>query len=99
MSGPAAGIRFVDSHTAGEPTRVIIDGGPELGSGPLSERRLRFRDSADHFRRCVVNEPRGWDAVVGAILCEPVDPSCTAGVIFFNSLQLNATSSGNILYL
>ena len=85
MNGQLTGIRFIDSHTAGEPTRVIVDGGPELESGSLSERRRRFRETADHFRQCVINEPRGWEALVGALLCEPTDSSCAAGVIFFNN--------------
>jgi 4-hydroxyproline epimerase len=78
-------MQFIDSHTEGEPTRVIIEGGPDLGSGTLIERVERFRDTADAFRRCVIHEPRGWDAIVGALLCEPTDSSCAAGVIFFNN--------------
>ena len=79
-------IRVIDSHTGGEPTRVVLEGGPDLGSGPLAERVARFRNEHDHFRSAVVNEPRGSDAVVGALLCEPVDRSCAAGVIFFNNV-------------
>ena len=79
-------IKVIDSHTAGEPTRVVIDGGPDLGSGPLSERLARFRSKFDNFRSAVVNEPRGNDAIVGALLCEPHDPSCETGVIFFNNV-------------
>jgi 4-hydroxyproline epimerase len=79
-------IKVIDSHTAGEPTRVVIDGGPDLGSGPLPERLARFRSQFDNFRKAVVNEPRGNDAIVGALLCEPHDPSCEAGVIFFNNV-------------
>ena len=79
-------IQIVDSHTGGEPTRVVVSGGPDLGKGPLSERLNRFRQEHDHFRSAVVNEPRGSDAMVGALLCEPVDPSCAAGVIFFNNV-------------
>jgi len=78
-------IHIVDSHTGGEPTRVVIEGGPPLGAGPLSERLALFRDEFDHFRSAIVNEPRGSDAVVGALLCEAVDPSCSVGVIFFNN--------------
>ena len=85
MSGQLTGIRFIDSHTGGEPTRVIIDGGPGLKADSLSERRNRLRETADNFRQCVINEPRGWEALVGALLCEPADSSCTAGVIFFNN--------------
>jgi 4-hydroxyproline epimerase len=77
--------RVIDSHTAGEPTRVIVSGGPELGFGPLRERVRRFRETADSFRRAVILEPRGSEALVGALLCEPEDSSCTAGVIFFNN--------------
>ncbi|HVX59588.1 MAG TPA: proline racemase family protein [Pirellulales bacterium] len=86
MTETAHPIRFIDSHTAGEPTRVVIDGAPDLGAGSLSERLARLRESADHFRQTVINEPRGWDAVVGALVCEPLDPTCAAGVIFFNNV-------------
>ena len=79
-------MRVIDSHTEGEPTRVIVDGGPPLGGGPLAERRARFAREFDHFRRFAVNEPRGHEAIVGALLCEPHDSSCAAGVIFFNNV-------------
>ena len=79
-------IKVIDSHTAGEPTRVVIAGGPDLGAGPMPERLARFRSEFDRFRSAVVNEPRGNDAIVGALLCEPHDPSCKAGVIFFNNV-------------
>jgi len=79
-------VRVIDSHTEGEPTRVIVEGGPALGDGPLAERRTRFAQEFDHFRRFAVNEPRGHDAIVGALLCEPHDKSCAAGVIYFNNV-------------
>jgi 4-hydroxyproline epimerase len=79
-------ITVVDSHTEGEPTRTIVTGGPDLGSGPLAERLRRFRDQFDSFRSAIVNEPRGSDVLVGALLCEPTDPTCAAGVIFFNNV-------------
>ena len=79
-------IRVVDSHTGGEPTRLVVSGGPDLGNGPLSERLECFRNGYDDFRSAVVNEPRGSDVVVGGLLCEPTDPSCAAGVIFFNNV-------------
>ena len=81
-------MRVIDSHTEGEPTRVIVEGGPPLGSGPLAERRKRFADEFDHYRSFAVNEPRGYDALVGALLCEPVDKGCAAGVIFFNNVGM-----------
>jgi len=79
-------VRVIDSHTGGEPTRLVISGGPDLGSGSLAERLGRFRGHHDNFRSAVVNEPRGSDVMVGALLCEPVDTSCAAGVIFFNNV-------------
>ena len=79
-------IRVIDSHTAGEPTRVVIEGGPDLDNGSMAERRERFRHDFDRFRSAVVNEPRGSDPVVGALLCTPVDPASAAGVIFFNNV-------------
>ncbi|MFC3107605.1 4-hydroxyproline epimerase [Undibacterium arcticum] len=79
-------ISIIDSHTGGEPTRLVIAGGPDLGSGPLHERVERFRREHDHVRSAVVCEPRGSDVIVGALLCQPHDPSCSAGVIFFNNV-------------
>ena len=79
-------MRVIDSHTEGEPTRMIIEGGPALGGGPLSERLRRFSSEFDHYRSFAVNEPRGNEALVGALLCQPVDPSCAAGLIFFNAV-------------
>jgi 4-hydroxyproline epimerase len=79
-------IHVIDSHTGGEPTRLVVSGGPDLGSGSLSQRLERFRDQHDRFRSTVVNEPRGSDVMVGALLCEPMDLACAAGVIFFNNV-------------
>jgi 4-hydroxyproline epimerase len=79
-------IFAIDSHTGGEPTRVVVSGGPDLGRGPMSERLRRLRESHDRFRSAVVNEPRGSDVLVGALLLEPEDPSAAAGVIFFNNV-------------
>jgi 4-hydroxyproline epimerase len=79
-------IQVVDSHTGGEPTRVVISGGPDLGTGPLSERVQRLSSQFDRFRSAVVNEPRGSDVLVGALLVAPHAPDCNFGVIFFNNV-------------
>jgi 4-hydroxyproline epimerase len=79
-------IAVIDSHTGGEPTRVVVAGGPDLGGGSLAERAAVFRERFDRFRSAVVCEPRGSDVIVGALLCEPVDPASAAGVIFFNNV-------------
>ncbi|MFO0865861.1 MAG: proline racemase family protein, partial [Gemmataceae bacterium] len=79
-------IHVVDSHTAGEPTRLIIEGGPPLGDGPLAQRLVRFRNEHDRFRCATANEPRGSDVIVGGLLVPPHDPTCTAGVLFFNNV-------------
>jgi len=79
-------VKVIDSHTGGEPTRLVVSGGPDLGAGALAERLERFHQHHDSFRSAVVNEPRGSDVVVGALLCEPVDRSCAAGIIFFNNV-------------
>lgn len=78
-------MRVIDSHTEGEPTRVIIEGGPELGAGTVAQKLERLRADHDHVRRAVILEPRGSDAIVGALLCEPSRDDCVAGVIFFNN--------------
>ena len=79
-------IRIIDSHTGGEPTRVVIDSGLDLGTGTVAEKLEVFRTRHDKFRSAVVNEPRGSDVLVGALLCEPSDKSCVTGVIFFNNV-------------
>ena len=79
-------LHVVDSHTGGEPTRIIIRGGPNLNSGSMPKRLEAFRNEYDHLRRAAVNEPRGSEVVVGALLCEPIDPANTAGVLFFNNV-------------
>src|SRR5579885_2176195 len=91
MAQPGKGNRMqrvyvVDSHTGGEPTRVVVDGGPDLRTGSLAVRRDRFRQQFDAFRQAVLCEPRGSDVLVGALLCAPTDPACVAGVIYFNNV-------------
>jgi 4-hydroxyproline epimerase len=81
-------MRVIDSHTEGEPTRLILEGGPDLGKGPLAERSRIFARDFDSIRSFAVNEPRGYDALVGGLLCDPVDPACAAGVIFFNNVGM-----------
>lgn len=90
-------VKVVDSHTGGEPTRIVVEGGPELGDGSLAERRKRFQEEHDDFRTAVVLEPRGSDVLVGGLLCPPAEPNCSAGVIFFNNVgMLNMCGHGTI---
>ena len=79
-------LQVIDSHTEGEPTRVVIGGGPELGKGDLKSRLQQLRDQHDSLRKRVIFEPRGSEVIVGALLCDPVDPANAAGVIFFNDV-------------
>src|SRR5262249_15773969 len=86
MTNGSQRVRVIDSHTGGEPTRLVVNGGPDLGKGSLANRLERFRNENDFFRSAIVNEPRGSDVMVGALLCDPVDSKCAAGVIFFNNV-------------
>jgi 4-hydroxyproline epimerase len=79
-------IEVIDSHTGGEPTRVVTAGGPELPAVTMVDKLALLRTQFDTFRAAVVNEPRGSDVLVGALLCPPADTTCTAGVIFFNNV-------------
>ena len=79
-------VQVIDSHTGGEPTRVVVDGLPHLGAGSLAARRERFASEFDRYRAACINEPRGSDVIVGALLLPPVDPKASAGVIFFNNV-------------
>jgi len=78
-------LRVVDSHTGGEPTRVVLDGQLDLGGGTVAEQRDVFRERFDHYRAAIVCEPRGSDVIVGAALCTPADLTCVTGVVFFNN--------------
>jgi proline racemase len=79
-------VQVIDSHTGGEPTRVVISGGPDLGGGSAADQLKVFRERHDDFRRAVVCEPRGSDVLVGALLVEPADQSCVTGVIYFDNV-------------
>jgi 4-hydroxyproline epimerase len=79
-------IRVIDSHTEGEPTRVVVEGGPELEGSTMPEKLEQFRRHHDDFRSAVVCEPRGSDVLVGALLCAPTRPEISAGILFFNNV-------------
>jgi 4-hydroxyproline epimerase len=83
-SDPAA--RIIDSHTGGEPTRVLVSGGPDLGGGTMVERLQRFRSEHDRWRSALANEPRGNDVIVGALLTPPEHAGSVCGVIYFNNV-------------
>lgn len=78
-------IQIIDSHTGGEPTRLVVNGFPDLGKGSMAERLQVLARDHDDWRAATVLEPRGSDVVVGALLCEPVATDASAGVIFFNN--------------
>ncbi|MGH8263086.1 MAG: proline racemase family protein [Steroidobacteraceae bacterium] len=79
-------VRVVDSHTGGEPTRVVVEGGPVLSGATVADMREDFRRNHDRFRSALANEPRGSEVIVGALLVAPSDPASTTGVIFFNNV-------------
>jgi 4-hydroxyproline epimerase len=81
-------IAVIDSHTAGEPTRVVLSGAPALAGATLAEQRVDFSRHHDAFRAAVACEPRGSDTMVGALLVEPRTPGCVAGMIFFNNVGM-----------
>ena len=81
-------LSFVDSHTGGEPTRLVTSGMPDFGGGTVAEQAAMFARDFDHYRRAIVNEPRGNDVLVGAVLVPPSVPEAHLGVIFFNNVGL-----------
>ena len=84
LSFPAS-IDVIDSHTGGEPTRVVVSGWPQPAGATMEERVESLRANADHLRQAVVCEPRGHEAIVGALLTPPVHPESETGVVFFNN--------------
>ncbi|AMO75920.1 4-hydroxyproline epimerase [Pseudomonas citronellolis] len=90
-------VHIIDSHTGGEPTRLVMKGFPELAGASLAEKRNALREQHDHWRRACLLEPRGNDVLVGALYCEPVSADATCGVIFFNNAgYLNMCGHGTI---
>ncbi len=79
-------IRVIDSHTGGEPTRVILTGGPDLGHSSVGDQLRYMHTNHDRFRAAMVTEPRGSELMVGALLVPPANPTCAFGVIFFNNV-------------
>lgn len=79
-------IQYIDSHTGGEPTRVVLDGFPDLSELPLAQRVEALRASHDKYRAAVATEPRASDVMVGALLMPPVESGSVASVIYFNSV-------------
>lgn len=78
-------LHIIDSHTGGEPTRLVMKGFPELPGNSMAEKRDALREGHDQWRRACLLEPRGNDVLVGALYCAPVSPDATCGVIFFNN--------------
>ena len=78
-------VHIIDSHTGGEPTRLVMKGFPQLAGNTMVEKLDALRDQHDQWRRACLLEPRGNDVLVGALYCEPVSPDATCGVIFFNN--------------
>jgi proline racemase len=78
-------VEVVDSHTEGEPTRVVVAGWPQPEGRTMAERRAFLLERQDRLRQAVVCEPRGHDAIVGALLTPPVETGSAAGVVFFNN--------------
>jgi 4-hydroxyproline epimerase len=79
-------IFFLDSHTGGEPTRLITNLPFDLGAGSVAEKLAKLKAEHDDFRTTVLTEPRGSDVLVGAYLVPPSDPTCQLGVIYFNNV-------------
>ena len=85
MSAILFNFKIIDSHTGGEPTRMVYEGFPNLNGYTIQEKLHDFKQNFDHLRQSIILEPRGNDVLVGALLCEPTDPRAKSGVIFFNN--------------
>ena len=72
----------IDGHTCGNPVRLVIGGGPLLAGATMSERRQDFVNRFDWVRRSLMFEPRGHDAMSGAILYPPLRPDCDIAILY-----------------
>ncbi len=86
FAAEASSISVLDSHTGGEPTRLVLAGAPMLTGRGVSAQLSQLQREHPSFRTAVLGEPRGSDVLVGALLLPPLDPANTAAVIFFNDV-------------
>lgn len=85
MSSALYNFKIIDSHTGGEPTRMVYDGFPDIIGDTIQDKLQHVKQHFDHLRQSIILEPRGNDVLVGALLCQPTHPKATTGVIFFNN--------------
>jgi len=85
MTSTLFNFKIIDSHTGGEPTRMVYDGFPDLVGDTIQDKLQHFQQNFDHLRQSIILEPRGNDVLVGALLFPAIDPKATAAVIFFNN--------------
>ncbi|GAF62729.1 LOW QUALITY PROTEIN: 4-hydroxyproline epimerase [Psychrobacter sp. JCM 18903] len=85
MDSSLFNFKIIDSHTGGEPTRMVYDGFPDLVGDTIQDKLQSFKQNFDHLRQSIILEPRGNDVLVGALLLPASHPKATAGVIFFNN--------------
>ncbi len=78
-------VAVVDSHTCGEPTRIVIGGAPVFRGATMAEKWADFRHNHNDFRRFIMTEPRGHADMFGAIMVPPVHEDADAGVLFCDS--------------
>ena len=86
VASAAVEVRTTDYHTAGEPFRIVLEGGPELPGATVAERRARALESPDaqRVRRFLCHEPRGHADMYGCFLVEPDDAGAELGVLFWH---------------
>ena len=86
--GELARLSVIDSHTGGMPTRVIVDGFPPLRGTTLAERRDDLASRHKRLRDAVVDEPRGSEPMVAALLVEADTDAAATGVIYFDRAEV-----------
>ncbi len=77
-------INTIETHTEGEPTRIITGGLPAISGNTMREKRLYMKRNLDNVRTAVMNEPRGHHNMFGAILTEYVSEDADLGLIFMD---------------
>lgn len=87
---PGRKIDVIDSHTGGEPTRVVLHGAPALDASSAADALAKLRARHHGFRRALIDEPRGSDILVGALLLPAFDPASVATILFFNNVDFFA---------
>jgi proline racemase len=90
-------VTAVDAHAGGEPGRVIVGGVLDVPGRTMFEKRLYLERHADHLRKQMLREPRGYPGLCCNLILPPTDPAADAGFVIMEQTEYPAMSGSNTI--